>query len=94
VARHIVTAVLIVVAMLFALLSVLGIVRSKNNYAALHCLGVTNVMVPPVILIAVLVDTGLGVSSLKMLVLTAIIVLGGPLGSHAIAIAEHRRKPR
>lgn len=93
-ARHIATAVLLLIAMLFALLAVLGVVRSKNNFAALHCVGVLNVMVPPFILIAVLVDTGFGVSSLKMLVLTVIVILGGPLGSHAIAVAERRRKPQ
>jgi multicomponent Na+:H+ antiporter subunit G len=93
-ARHIATAVLLLLAMLFASLAALGVTRSKNNFAALHCAGVLNVLVPPLILIAVLVDTGFGFSSLKTLVLTAIIMLGGPLSSHAIAVAEHRRKPR
>jgi multisubunit Na+/H+ antiporter MnhG subunit len=92
--RHIATAVLLLLAMLFALLATLGVVRSKNNFAALHCVGVLNVLVPPVVLVAVLVDTGFGFSSLKTLVLAAIVMLGGPLSSHAIAVAEHRRKPR
>ncbi len=93
-ARHIITAIILFVAMFFALLAALGAARSKNNFAALHCVGVLNVLVPPLTLLAVLVSTGIGMSSLKMLVLTVIIVLGGPIGSHAIAVAEHRRKPR
>jgi monovalent cation/proton antiporter MnhG/PhaG subunit len=93
-ARHIVTAIILFIAMAFALLATLGVLRSKNNFAALHCVGVLNVMAPPLALLAVLVSTGLGMSSLKMLVVTVVILLGAPITSHAIAVAEHRRKPR
>lgn len=92
--RHIITAVILFVAMLFALLAVLGIARSKNGFAALHCAAVVSVMVPPLALVAVLVDTGAGMASLKMLVLTAVVLAGGPIASHAIAVAEHRRRPQ
>lgn len=93
-ARHFATGAILLIAALFALIAALGIARSKNNYAALHCVGVLNVLVPPLALIAVLVATGLGMSSLKMLVLSVVLVAGGPVATHAIAIAEHRRKPR
>jgi multicomponent Na+:H+ antiporter subunit G len=92
--RHIITAIILFIAMSFALLAALGVVRSKNNLAALHCAGVLNVMAPPLALLAVLVSTGLGMSSLKMLVVTVVLLLGAPITSHAIAVAEHRRKPR
>ena len=92
--RHIVTAVLLLVAAIFALLSVLGVLRSKNNLAALHCAGVLNVLTPSFAFIAVLVDVGLGISAVKMLVLTVVLLAGAPVTSHAIGVAEHRRKSR
>lgn len=80
--------------MLFGVLSVLGVMRSKNNFAALHCVGVSNVLLPPLCLIAVLVAVGVGQSAVYMLVLAFILLVGGPIVSHAIALAEYRRKPR
>jgi len=92
-ARQIATAVILFVAMMFALLSALGIVRSKNNLAALHCLGVTSVTLPILTLIGVLVDAGVGVSAVKTVSFIVILLLGGPITAHAIALTEHRRTP-
>lgn len=91
--RQVATAVILFIAMFFALLSAIGIVRSKNNLAALHCLGVSSVMLPPLTMIAVLVDVGAGVSAVKTVCLVVILLLGGPVTSHAMAVAERRRKP-
>jgi multisubunit Na+/H+ antiporter MnhG subunit len=93
-ARQIATGVVLFVAMVFALLSALGIVRSKNNLAALHCLGVTSVTLPILTMIAVLIDVGVGVSAVKTVSLIVILLLGGPITGHAIALTEHRRTPR
>jgi multisubunit Na+/H+ antiporter MnhG subunit len=92
-ARQIATGILLFVAMIFALLSALGIVRSKNNLAALHCLAVTSVTLPILTMIAVLVDVGVGVSAVKSLSFIVILLLGGPITGHAIALTEHRRTP-
>jgi len=92
-ARQIATAVILFVAMMFALLFALGIVRSKNNLAALHCLGVTSVTLPILTLIGVLVDAGVGVSAVKTVSFIVILLLGGPITAHAIALTEHRRTP-
>lgn len=92
-ARQIATLVILFVAMAFALLSALGIVRSKNNLAALHCLGVTSVTLPILTMIAVLVDVGIGVSAVKTVSFVVILLLGGPITAHAIALTEHRRTP-
>jgi multisubunit Na+/H+ antiporter MnhG subunit len=93
-ARQIAAGVVLFVAMVFALLSALGIVRSKNNLAALHCLGVTSVTLPLLTMIAVLIDVGVGVSAVKTVSLVVILLLGGPITGHAIALTEHRRTPR
>jgi len=92
-ARQVATAVILFVAMIFALLSALGILRSKTNLAALHCLGVSSVMLAPLTMIAVMVDVGIGVSAVKTVCFMAIVLLGGPITSHAMAVAERRRKP-
>jgi len=92
-ARQIATLVLLFIAMAFALISALGILRSKNNLAALHCLGVTSVTLPVLTIIAVLVDVGVGVSAVKTVSFIVILLLGGPITGHAIALTEHRRTP-
>jgi multisubunit Na+/H+ antiporter MnhG subunit len=92
-ARQITAGVVLFVAMIFALLSVLGILRSKNNLAALHCLGVTNVTLPILTLVAVLIDVGVGVSAVKTVSFIVILLLGGPITGHAIALTDYRRRP-
>jgi multisubunit Na+/H+ antiporter MnhG subunit len=91
--RQIASGVVLFVAMIFVLLSALGIVRSKNNLAALHCLGVTSVTLPILTLIAVLIDVGVGVAAVKTVSLIVVLLLGGPITGHAIALTEHRRTP-
>lgn len=92
-ARQIATVVILLAAMAFALLSALGIVRSKNNLAALHALGVTSVTLPVLTLVAVLIDVGFGVSAVKTASFAVIVLLGGPITAHVIALAEYRRRP-
>lgn len=92
-ARQIATGVVLFVVMVFALLSALGILRSKNNLAALHCLGVTSVMLPILTIIAVLIDVGVGVSAVKTVTFVVILLLGGPISGHVLALAEYRRRP-
>ncbi len=93
-ARQVATAVVLLLAALVALISVLGILRSKNNFAALHCSGMTNVLLPILCMIAVLIEIPAGQSTVKMAVVTVVLLMGGPITSHAIAVAEYRRKPR
>jgi len=92
-ARQIAAGVVLFVATIFVLLSVLGILRSKNNLAALHCLGVTSVTLPILTLVAVLVDVGVGVSAVKTVSFVVILILGGPITGHAIALTDYRRRP-
>jgi multisubunit Na+/H+ antiporter MnhG subunit len=93
-AREIAMAALLFLAMLFGLVSAIGVLRSKNNMAALHCAGVTNVLVPLLVMAAVLVDIPAGQATVKMAVLTVVLLTGAPIVSHAIAVAEYRRNPR
>lgn len=92
-ARQIASGVILFAAFMFALLSVLGILRSKNNLAALHCLGITSVTLPILTMVAVLVDVGVGVSAVKTFSFIVILLLGGPVTGHAIALTDYRRRP-
>jgi monovalent cation/proton antiporter MnhG/PhaG subunit len=92
--RQIGCCVVLGIAMIFSLLGAIGILRSKNNFAALHCLGLAGVTLPVLTLVGVVMVTGFGVSALKTLAFAIVLLLGAPIGSHAIAVAEHRRKPR
>ncbi len=94
IARQIGCCVILGIAALFALLGAIGILRSKNNLAALHCLGLAGVTLPILTLVAVVAVTGFGVSALKTLAFSIVLLLGSPMCSHAIGLAEHRRKPR
>ncbi len=94
IARQLATAIVLALLAGFALLAALGVLRSKNNLAALHALGICSVAVPPLTLIAVLIDTGFGVSAVKTLCFIFVLLIGAPITSHAIALAEYRRRAR
>ena len=92
--RDVACAVVLVGAALAAIVSALGVLRSRTPFAALHASGVANVLVPPAALVAVVIQTGFGLSTVGMLVLAVTLVLGAPIACHALAAAEHRRAPR
>lgn len=93
-ARQIAAAVFLAAAAAFATISAFGILRSRSNFAALHASGIANVMLAPLALLAIVAATGFGASSAGMLVLAAELLIGAPIVSHGLAVAEHRRKPR
>lgn len=93
-ARQIAAAAVLAAAALFATISALGVLRSRNNFAALHCAGVTNVLAPLLAMVAVLIEVPAGQATVKMAVVTVALLVGGPITSHAIAVAEYRRKGR
>ena len=92
--QHLAAAGLLSILAAFALISAIGIVRSRNNFAALHCAGVTTVTLPLLLIAAVFVESGFGVPAVKAVTLAVIFLLGGPVSAHAIAVAVHRRRPQ
>lgn len=91
--RQVALAAFLFAGMAFALIAITGVLRSKNNLAALHCAAVGNVLLPIFAMIAVLIDIPAGQATVKMAVLTIVLLAGGPITSHAIAVAEYRRNP-
>lgn len=88
------TAALLALAALAATIAAVGIAKSHNNFAALHCSSAASILVPPLALIAVMIEVPLGQPTLQMLFVVAALLAGAPVTSHVIGMAEYRRKPR
>lgn len=92
--RDALSAACLAAAALCALISAIGIARSRNNFAALHCSSAAAVLVPLLAMLAVFIRIPAGQPTLQMLIVTVILLAGAPITSHLIGMAEYRRKPR
>jgi multicomponent Na+:H+ antiporter subunit G len=72
----------------FSVLGVLGFIRLPDVYTRLHATGKVSVFGVALLLLATVVLTPLDFG--KGLVLIALLVIGGPVTSHAIGSAAHR----
>ena len=72
----------------FSLLGVLGFIRMPDVYTRLHATGKVSVFGVVLLLLATVALTPLGFG--KGLVLIVLLVIGGPVTSHAIGSAAHR----
>ncbi len=72
----------------FSLLGVLGFIRMPDVYTRLHATGKVSVFGVVLLLLATVVLTPLSFG--KGLVLIVLLVIGGPVTSHAIGSAAHR----
>lgn len=72
----------------FSVLGVLGFIRMPDVYTRLHATGKVSVFGVVLLLLATVALTPLDVS--KGLVLIVLLVIGGPVTSHAIGSAAHR----
>ncbi len=83
------TAILVViVGTAFSVLGVLGFIRLPDVYTRLHATGKVSVFGVVLLLLATVILTRLGFS--KAMVLVALLLIGGPVTSHAIGSAAHR----
>lgn len=92
--RQIVIAALLALAALCASVAAVGVLRSRNNFAALHCAAAGSILAPVFAFAAVIVRVPAGQPTLQMLIVFLAIIAGGPISSHAIAVAEYRRRPK
>lgn len=72
----------------FSGLGVLGFIRMPDVYTRLHATGKVSIFGVVLLLLATVALTPLGFG--KGLVLIALLVIGGPVTSHAIGSAAHR----
>ncbi len=78
----------VVVGTAFSVLGVLGFIRMPDVYTRLHATGKVSVFGVVLLLLATVALTPLDFG--KGLVLIALLVIGGPVTSHAIGSAAHR----
>ncbi len=72
----------------FSVTGVLGFIRMPDVYTRLHATGKVSIFGVVLLLLATVALTPLGFG--KGLVLIALLVIGGPVTSHAIGSAAHR----
>lgn len=79
--------ILVSLAVLVEWLCLFGLVVMRNPYDRLHAIGPANILPPVLIVIAVLLDTGFTANSAKVVAIGVVILITGPLLTHAIARA-------
>jgi multicomponent Na+:H+ antiporter subunit G len=89
--RHLAALVLLVLGCAALLLSVVGLLALPKPLARLHALSAASSGGLPLVGIALAVDTGPGRSAVKLLVIAAIVAVGGPVTTMAIGrlVAQH-----
>jgi multicomponent Na+:H+ antiporter subunit G len=95
-ARHVCALVLLVAGIGVLLLSALAFTVLPRPYARLHALTPATSLGAPLVLLALAVETGPCRSAVKLLVIGALIALGGPVTTMAIgrATAQHEGRLR
>jgi multicomponent Na+:H+ antiporter subunit G len=90
--RQILAGCLLALAVLVLWLCCLGVLRMRGVYNRLHFLGPASLLGAPLIAAAVLVDGGSTQASIKAITLTIILLVTGPVTSHALARAARVRE--
>ena len=85
---EIVALIAILVGTAFSVVGVLGLIRLPDVYTRLHATGKVGVFGVALLLVAVLARTPAGLG--RSLVLIALLLIGGPAVSHALASAAYR----
>lgn len=83
-----IAVIAVIVGTFFSLVGVLGYLRLPDVYTRLHATGKVGVFGTVLLLVAAVFGTPLGVG--KGLVLIALLLVAGPVTSHAIASAAYR----
>jgi multicomponent Na+:H+ antiporter subunit G len=80
--------VVVIMGTAFSAVGVLGFIRLPDVYTRLHATGKVSIFGVVLLLLATVALTPLGFA--KGLVLIVLLVLGGPVTSHALGLAAHR----
>lgn len=93
-ARHVCALVLLVAGTAVLLLSALAFLVLPRPYARLHALSTASSLGAPLVALALAVQTGPGRAAVKILVIGALIALGGPVTTMAIGRATAQQAGR
>lgn len=78
---------LIVTGGLFGIIGGIGVIRFPNFFTRVHAAGMAETMCVPMILAALMLQSGLTLASVKLLAILVFLFLTSPTSSHALAKA-------
>lgn len=90
--REIAVDVLLAVTALACWVGVLGVIRMRDPYQALHYLGPPAIVGEGALTVAVFVETGLSQASWKCAIILIVLVFSNSVGTHAAARAFRDRE--
>ena len=90
--RDIIAYVFLFLGVAVLLVSCIGLVRVQDTFDRLHMLGPASTITPAALLIYVLIEYGFAPAGIKMIVLTAALVIFGPVITHTTARAARIRE--
>jgi multicomponent Na+:H+ antiporter subunit G len=88
--KDIISGVLLLVGLFFALTTVIGIFRLPDFYSRCHTSGNSETLALLLICAGFIVQTGFQVLSIKIVILFIIICFCNPIGTHILAKTAHR----
>ena len=83
----VVVAVLLVVVVAAVAIAVVGVLLARDPFDALHHLGPIPLVAGVPLLVAVAIEEGVGIAAGRTAVVIALLLVGGPLVTHALARA-------
>ena len=87
--------ILILGGLFFVVVGTIGLIRMPDVYTRLHAAGMTDSIGAGAILMGLAVQAGLSLISVRLLLISAFLLLTSPIGTHALARAARagRIKP-
>jgi multicomponent Na+:H+ antiporter subunit G len=86
-ALDITSGLLLILGTAFCLIGALGILRLPDYFSRIHAAGLIETLGAVSILVALMLQAGLSVTSIKLLLILVFIFVTGPTASHALARA-------
>jgi monovalent cation/proton antiporter MnhG/PhaG subunit len=78
---------LVALAVLAEWLCLFGLLVMRNPYDRLHAIAPANILPPLLIAVAIVVESGFSAGALKAILIAVVMLVAGPLLTHAIARA-------
>jgi len=78
---------LIATGSIFGIIGGIGVIRLPNFFTRIHAAGMAETMCAPMILAALMLQSGLTLASVKLLAILVFLFLTSPTSSHALAKA-------
>ncbi len=79
--------ILIAVGAIFGIIGGIGVLRLPNFFSRIHAAGMAETMCAPMILAAMMLQSGVTIASVKLLAILVFLFLTSPTASHALAKA-------